>query len=82
MKHMPETNRRMEEMAEAVFGKRWQRPLAKAMGVHQKQMSRWASGQYEVSLERLDQAIKACTDHTAKQAPAIARAWAIGKSRR
>jgi DNA-binding transcriptional regulator YdaS (Cro superfamily) len=81
MKHMPEANRRMIEMASAVFGPRWQRPLAEAMGVHQKQMNRWAQGHYEIPQERLRQAIKACTERAAVQAPAIARAWAIGRGK-
>lgn len=33
----------------ALYGERWQRPLAKALGIHDRQVRRWMSGQYQLA---------------------------------
>lgn len=33
----------------ALYGERWHRPLATALGIHARQIRRWMSGEYELS---------------------------------
>lgn len=47
--------RRLVECAKLMFGDYWQRPAAKALGVHVQQMARWAHGDYEPPDEIVEQ---------------------------
>lgn len=33
----------------ALYGERWHRPLATALGIHARQIRRWITGEYELS---------------------------------
>ena len=65
------------EIAEAVFGPRWQNATARALGLNTRQIHRWVSGEYEPS----DDVIREMIDIAEMQVEEIQKAVAKAKKR-
>lgn len=62
------------EIAEAVFGPRWQNATARALGLNTRQIHRWVSGQYEPSDEVIREMINIAETQVGEIERAVAKA--------
>jgi hypothetical protein len=66
MTEKPPNTQRLIQIAEFLYGERWQRKLADDLGKDQKQVNRWALGKYEPDDEIINQVEAILDEHIAR----------------
>lgn len=62
----------LRTLAVALYGERWQRAVARDLGCNQRQIVRWAAGEYEPKAHHIEQ-LTAVAEAKARQLLDVAR---------
>lgn len=64
----------LRTLAVAIYGERWQHAVARDLGLHQRQITRWVAGDYQPSAHHIEQLTSVAEAKAAQLTKAVAMA--------